>query len=196
MQVQPAREEEIRIATEQGFAFWQATGTLYRAGGLLQQGKLHEALPLIVKGLSAYRATGAGLALPFYHGILGDAYTQAGKVDEALKALNDGIAIADKNEDWFHYAELHRLQGNLALARSPADEAGAESFFQRAREIARQQKSKLFELRATMSLSRLWQRQDRRDDARRELFLIYGSFTEGFSTPDLVEAKALLDELK
>ena len=131
-----------------------------------------------------------------FFGILGDAYTQAGKIDEALKALNDGIAIADRNEDWFHYAELHRLQGNLALARSPADEAGAESFFQRAMEIARQQKSKSFELRAAMSLSRLRQRQGRRGDARRELSQVYGSFTEGFSTPDLVEAKALLDELK
>jgi serine/threonine protein kinase/predicted ATPase len=194
-ETQAAGEEEIQIATEQGFAFWHATGTLYRAGGLLQQCRLGEALPLIQKGLSAYTATGAGLALPFYHSILGDAYTQAGRFDEALHALDDGIAIADKNDDWFQYAELHRLKGELALARTPPNEPDAESLFRRAIEIARQQKSKSFELRATMSLCRLWQRRGRRDDARRLLAQVFGSFTEGFGTPDLVAAKALLAEL-
>jgi tetratricopeptide (TPR) repeat protein len=193
---QEAGDEEIQIAEEQGFAFWHATGTLYRAGGLLQQGQLQDALPLIQKGMSAYTGTGAGLALPFYHSILGDALMQAGRFDESLKALDDGIAIADKNDDWFQYAELHRLKGELALARTTASESDAESLFIRAIEIARQQKSRSFELRATMSLGRLWQRQGRRDDAVRELSTIYNSFTEGFDTPDLIDARSLLETVK
>jgi predicted ATPase len=192
---QAAGDEEIQIAIEQGFAFWHATGMLYRAAGLLQLGQLNEALPLILKGLDAYRASGAGLALPFYLSLLGDAYTQAGRPNDAQKALDEGIAIADKNEDWFQYAELHRLKGDLALARSAADQSEAESLFRRAAEIARMQKSRSFELRALTSLCRLWHRQGRHDDARRALATVYDTFTEGFGMPDLIAAKALLDEL-
>jgi serine/threonine protein kinase/predicted ATPase len=195
VEAQAAGDEEIQIATEQGFAFWHATGTLYRAAGLLQQGQLEQALPLILKGLDDYRRTGAGLALPFYLSILGDAYTQAGRFDDALKTLEEGIVLADKTDDWFQYAELHRLKGDLALARSPADYMEAESLFLRATEIARSQKSRSFELRATLSLCQLWHRQGRHGDARRALAAIYGTFTEGFSTPDLLAAKSLLDEL-
>src|SRR5262249_15150833 len=193
--VQAAGEEEIQIATEQGFAFWQATGTLYRAAGLLQHGKLQAALPLLLQGLSAYRATRAGLALPFYHSILRDAYTQAGNFDEALKVLDDGIAIADKNDDCFQYAELYRLKGELLRLRSPDSPTEAESCFLQALDTARRHGSKSWELRATMSLCRLWQKQGRRSEACRALSQIYGWFTEGFSTPDLMDAKALLEEL-
>src|SRR5262249_5957930 len=91
---QEAGEEESAIALEQGFAFWHATGTLYRAAGLLQQGHQGEARRALEQGLDAYRATGAGLALPFYLSTLGDAYTRAGKFEEALKALDEGLAIA------------------------------------------------------------------------------------------------------
>jgi serine/threonine protein kinase/predicted ATPase len=195
VEAQAAGEEEIQIATEQGFAFWQATGTLYRAAGLLQQGHRQAALPLLVKGLSAYRATGAGLALPFYYSILGDAYTQAGNFDEALKVLDNGLAIADKNDDWFQYAELHRLKGELLRLRSPDSPTEAESCFVQALNTARLQGSKSWELRVTMSLCRLWQEQGRRSEAYRALSQIYGWFTEGFSTPDLMDAKALLEEL-
>jgi predicted ATPase len=190
---QAAGDEEIQIATEQRFAFWHATGMLYRGAGLLQQGQLEQALPSLLQGLDAYRATGAGLALPFYLSILGEAYTHAGRFDDALKALDEAIAIADKNDDWFQHAELHRLKGELALARPTANDAEAESLFRQAIEIARSQKSRSFELRAVMSLYRLWRRQERRADARQTLESVFCTFTEGFGTPDLVTAKAMLD---
>ena len=112
----------------------------------------------------------------------------------ARKALNEGLAVAEKNDDRCHEAELYRLQGELLLAES-RDETAAEDCFSRAIETARRQQSKGWELRATMSLARLWQRQGRRDEARDALAAIYGTYTEGFTTPDLVDAKALLETL-
>jgi predicted ATPase len=113
---------------------------------------------------------------------------------EALKALNDGLSIAEENDDRFQEAELHRLLGELHLARQD-DQGTAEVCFRKAIEIARGQQSRAWELRATTSLARLWRRQGRRDEARDALAAIYATFTEGFTTPDLVESKALLDEL-
>ena len=104
------------------------------------------------------------------------------------------MAIAEKNDDRCQEAELHRLKGELLLAESP-DQAAAEDCFRQAIETARRQQSKAWELRATMSLARLWQRQGRRDEARDALAAVYGTYTEGFTTPDLVEAKALLEAL-
>ena len=108
---------------------------------------------------------------------------------------NEGLAVAEKNDDRCHEAELHRLKGELLLAESPDQIAAAEDCFRRATETARRQQSKGWELRATMSLARLWQRQGRRDDARAALAAVYGTYTEGFTTPDLVEARALLESL-
>jgi urea ABC transporter urea binding protein len=194
-EVQAAGDEAMRIATEQGFNFWHATGTLYKAAGLLLQGKREEGLPLFRKGLDAYRATGAGLALPYYLSILGDACTQAGRFADAHQALAEGLTVAEKNDDRFQEAELHRLRGELVLAES-ADEAEAERCFHRALETARCQQSRAWELRAMMSLARLRQRQGRTDDARSALAAVYGTFTEGFTTPDLADARALLTALE
>src|SRR5262249_27876556 len=189
-----AAEELINLATEQGFAFWLATGTIYRGAALLLQGRLPEALPVFQKGLDAYRATGSGMFLSCYHSMLGDAHTQACRFDDARKALDEGLALAEKNDDRFQEAELHRLKGELYLAEAN-DQAAAEASFLTAIETARRQQSKAWELRATMSLARLWQRQDPRDQARAALAAVYGTFTEGFTTPDLVDAAALLRAL-
>jgi class 3 adenylate cyclase/predicted ATPase len=193
-EVQAAGEEEMAIATEQGFQLWHALGTLHKAAGMLLQGWREEALPLLLKGLNAFRATGAEVRVPYYLSMLGDAYTQAGRFEDALKALNEGLAIAEKNDDRFQEAELYRLKGELLLAESP-DEAAAEACFRQAIGTARRQQSRAWELRATMSLARLWQRQGRRDEARGTLAAIYGTYREGFTTPDLVDAKALLETL-
>ena len=162
---------------------------------MLLQGRREEALPLLLKGLDAFRATGAELTLPFQLSILGDAYTQAGRFEDARQALDEGLAIAEKNDDRCQEAELHRLKGELLLAESPDQAAAAEDCFRQAIETARRQQSKAWELRATMSLARLWQRQGRRDEARAALAAVYGTYTEGFTTPDLVEAGALLEAL-
>ena len=109
-------------------------------------------------------------------------------------ALDEALGFAKKNDDRFQEADLHRLKGELLLAESP-DRTAAEECFQRAIETARCQQSKGWELRATISLARLWQRHGRRDAARAALAAVYGTYTEGFTTPDLVDAAALLESL-
>jgi serine/threonine protein kinase/tetratricopeptide (TPR) repeat protein len=194
-EVQAAAEEETGIGTEQGFQLWQALGTLHKGAGLLLQSRRDEAMPLLVKGFGAFRATGAEVRAPAYLALLGDAYTQFARFEDAHKALDEGLAVAEKNDDRCHEAELHRLRGELSLAESPGQTAAAEDCFRRATAIARSQQSKGWELRAATSLARLWKLQGRRDDARAALAAVYGTYTEGFTTPDLVDAAALLESL-
>jgi serine/threonine protein kinase/predicted ATPase len=194
-EVRVAAEEEVVLAAEQGFQLWHALGTLHQGAGILLEGRPAEALPLLRKGFSAFRATGAEVRAPCYLGMLGDACTQSGRFEDAHKALDEGLAVAEKNDVHCHEAELHRLEGELLLAESPDQATGAESCFRQAIEIARQQRSRAWQLRATMSLARLWQRQGRPDQARAALADIYDTYTEGFATPDLMDAAALLDNL-
>jgi predicted ATPase/class 3 adenylate cyclase len=189
-----AAEEGSDIAAEQGFAYWHATAMVYKAAGIVLLGRPKESLPLLLKGLDAYRATSAEMALAYYLSILGDTYTQVRRFPDARKALDDGLAIAEKNDDRFQEAELYRLKGELHLAESN-DQAAAEACFCTAIETARRQQSRAWELRATTSLARLRQRQGRRDEARAALAAVYGTYTEGFTMPDLVDATALLDSL-
>ena len=190
-----AAEEQMRLAREQGFALWLATGTIYRGAALLRLGRLQEALPVVLKGLDAYRATGAEQELPSYYSMLGDGYTQTSRFGEALRALDEGLTLSEKNDDRSQEAELHRQKGELFLAESPDQVGAAEDCFRQAIDTARRQQSRAWELRATMSLARLWQRQGRRDEARAALAAVYGTYTEGFTTPDLVDAAALLNSL-
>src|SRR6516165_5283954 len=133
--------------------------------------------------------------LPYYYSMLSDAYTQAGRFGEALRALDEGLALAEKYDDRSQEAELHRQKGELFLAESPDQVGAAEDCFRRAIDTARRQQSRALELRATMSLARLRQRLGRRDEARAALAAVYGTYTEGFTTPDLVDAAALLNGL-
>ena len=194
-EVQAAAAEELSIAAEQGFQLWHALGTLHKGAGMLLQDLQEERLPLLLKGLSDFRATGAAVRIPSYLAMLGGAYTKAGRFDEARQALNEGLAVAEKNEDLSHLAELHRLSGELLLAESSDQIAAAEDCFRRAIETAQRQGSKGWELRATTSLARLWQQNGRADEARVALAAVYNSFTEGFTLPDLTGAKALLSTL-
>jgi class 3 adenylate cyclase/predicted ATPase len=194
-QAQAAGEEAIAIATEQGFSFWQATGTLYRGAGMVLQGRLADGLPLLASGLAAYRATGAGLAVPYYLSLLGDAHRQAGRFEDARRVLDEGLALVEQNDDRFQEAELRRLTGELLLGESPDHAAAAEACFHEAIAIARRQQSRAWELRCTLSLARLWQQQGRRDAARGSLAAVSDRYTEGLTTPDLVDAAALLRAL-
>jgi predicted ATPase len=189
-----AAEEQIHIAAEQGFAFWHASGTLYRGAGLDLQGKVEAGLALLENGLKAYRATGAELALPYYLSLVADACMKTQRFEEAHRFLDEAITLVEKNNDHFQEAELLRLRGELLLMES-GDQTMAEGYFRRAIETARRQQSRSFELRATTSLARLWCRQQRRQQAYAVLAAAFGQFTEGFSTPDLTEAAALLKEL-
>jgi class 3 adenylate cyclase/predicted ATPase len=193
--VRTAADEELALATDQGFQLWHACGTLHQGAGMLLQGGAQEALPLLLKGLSAFRATGTGVRVASYLGILGDAYTQCGRFEDAHKALNEALELAEKHDERCHEAELHRLKGELLLAESSDSIPAAEDCFHRAIETARHQQSKAWELRASVSLARLWQRQGRREDARGALAGVYSTYSEGFTTPDLVDARALLESM-
>ena len=188
-----AAEEEIAIATEQDFRHWLATATLFRTDSLVQEGRWAEALPLFERELNDFRASGV-LGLTIHLGFLGTAYTQAGRFDDGARELDEALALADKTEERLYEPELHRLRGELHLADTN-DEAAAEACFHTAIATARRQQSTAWELRATTSLARLWQRQGRRDEARAALAAVYGSYTEGFTTPDLMDARALLESL-
>jgi predicted ATPase len=194
-EVQIAAEEEMNLATEQGFQFWHALGTLHLGAAKLLQSQRDEALPLLLEGLDAFRATGAQVRIPAYLCILGDAYTQCRRFEDAHNVLDEGLAVVEKNGDRCHEAELHRVKGELLLAESPDQSALAEDCFRRAIETAQRQLSRGWELRATTSLARLWQQQDRTDEAHAALAAIYSQYSEGFTTPDLVDAKKLLEEL-
>jgi serine/threonine protein kinase/class 3 adenylate cyclase/predicted ATPase len=194
-ELRSAAEEEIAIGTEQVFPFWHSLGTLHKGAALLQQGQGEEALALLLKGYDAFRASGAEIRVPAYLAMLGDVHTRLGRFADAHKALDEGLAVVEKNDDRNYEAELHRLKGALLLAEAPADTAAIEEWYHRAIETARRQQSRAWELRATMSLARLWQRQGRGAEARDALAAVYGTYTEGFTTPDLVDAKALLEAL-
>jgi tetratricopeptide (TPR) repeat protein len=140
-EVVEAAEQEMAIGAEQGFQLWHALGTLHKGAGMLLQGRREEALPLLIKGFSDFRATGAEVRAPSYLGMLGDAFTQSARFEDAHKALNEGLAVAEKNDDRCHEAELYRLKGELLLAES-RDETTAEDCFRRAIETARRQQSK------------------------------------------------------
>ncbi len=193
-QTQAAGEEEMRVATEQGFLFWHASGSLYAGAGLLLREQTEEGLSLFQKGLDAYRASGAILGLPFYLSILGKAFAKMGRFDEARLAFNEAFLFVEENDERFQEAELHRLRGELHLAEA-SDETAAEACFRRAIDIARNQHSRAWELRATVSLARLCHQQGRGHEAFTPLTTALGVFTEGLQTPDLREAAALLKEL-
>ena len=147
------------------------------------------------QGLPAYRATGAELAQPSYVAPLAEAYRKAGQAAEGLSILAELLTAVEKTGERFYEAELHRLQGELLLRQGSPDERQAAACFRQALDIARHQQAKSLELRAAMSLSRLWQSQG--EHMRPATCApLYGWFTEGFDTTDLQEAKALLEELE
>ena len=146
------------------------------------------------QGLAARRAMGARQAEAEYLARLGEAYGRIGQIEEGLRLLTEALAVIDKGALWYE-TELHRIQGELLLRQAVPDALQAEACFQQALAVARRQQAKSWELRTAMSLAHLWQQQGQRSAARQLLAEVYGWFTEGFDTPDLQEAKALLDEL-
>ena len=183
----------VAVATEYGFPHWRGEGTAFRGWVELKNGDVAQGISLLRSGMAAYRSTGAEVYIPHYVGLLARAYEIAAQFDEALTLLDDALRIVKRTgESWFA-AELYRHKGQL-LVRKGHPEA-AEEFYRKALSIAEQQGAKLWELRAAMSFARLCRDQARQTDAHDLLVPIYGWFTEGFDTPDLKEAKALLDAL-
>ena len=151
-------------------------------------------MSLLRSGLTAYRAGGAELYVPHYMALLAAACEITGQVKEGLTVLDDALRIVERTRERWTEAELYRHKGQLLLRQRNTE--AAERFYHKALSIAREQEAKLWELRATVSLARLCHDQGRRAEARDLLAPVYGWFTEGFDTPDLKDAKALLDELE
>jgi class 3 adenylate cyclase/predicted ATPase len=188
-------ESVIALSAEHGLTDWLAWATSLRGWANSAQGRSEEWIGQIQEGMAASRATGAELFRPYFLCLLAEAYMEAGRLDEGLRALTEALAAADENENRNYEPEMHRLKGELLLKRDDSNIAEAQGCFERAIEIARKQSAKSLELRATMSLARLLAKQGRRDEARTMLADIYNWFTEGFDTADLKDAKALLEEL-
>lgn len=186
-------DAEQKLADSHGFAFWSATSRLYRSSALLLLDRVEEALELVLKGLETIKATGAALSLPYYNSFLAEAQRRSGQLYEAMRTLDESLEIADRTQDRYYEAELFRLKGELLLEQS-ADASEVEQCFEKSLEIARVQRAKSWELRTATSLARLRKQQGRAAQGRAVLAEIYGWFHEGFTTPDLVAAKSLLDE--
>lgn len=215
---QELAEAAIALCTQQGFPFFLGMGTFYRGWALAEQGQGKEGITQMRQGLAAIQVTGQETGRPHYLTLLAQECGKEGRVEEALSMLTEALTMAEKNGERSREAELYRLKGELTLPKGTRDwrleanpsslqapslkpqvpsrvEQETEGYFLKAIEIARRQQAKSLELRATVSLARLWQRQGKRQAARNMLSEIYHWFTEGFDTKDLQEAKALLEEL-
>jgi predicted ATPase len=193
-------ETAITLCTEQGFTNFLGQATVHRGAALADQGRAEEGVILIREGLASCHATGAVLFMTLYLGYLAEACGAAMRFEEGLSALAEAFAIAERTGERHYEAELYRLKGELTLMQktkhlSSDVEQEVEECFGKALEISRQQQAKSLELRAVMSLIRLWQQLGQKDQARQMLAEIYGWFSEGFDTKDLKDAKALLEQL-
>jgi TOMM system kinase/cyclase fusion protein len=193
---QEGAEAAIALSHEQGFPLYVALGTNVRGWALAVQGHVEEGMAQMRQGRAALQAMGAKLWWPAYLAWLAEAYDGMGQAPDGLAVLTEALTIAHHTGERFWEAEIHRLKGELLRALSAEQHAEAETCLQQALDIARRQQAKLLELRAAVSLSRLWQQQGKRQEAHDLLAPVYHWFTEGFDTVDLQEAKALLDELE
>jgi predicted ATPase len=170
-------------------------GKIFRGGALAEAGELATGVAEMRQGIAGVRATGTEYTLPLFFAVLGELCVNGGRMEEAFSALEEGLAMSEKNQDRFILPEFHRLRGELALSRPGPDKAEAEACFKQAIEIARGQQARSLELRATVSLARLWGEGGKRAQAHDLLAPVHAWFSEGFDTADLVDAKALLDQL-
>jgi adenylate cyclase len=213
-EARPAQESVealMTLATEHGFPYWVAPGTALRGWILTEQGHSEEGMTQIRQGIAMKQAMGEGSWRPFWLAYAAAAYGNSDHPEAGLPVLAEALTIAHNTGERLYEAELYRLQGTLTLQSktSPRHGAGtaqtrpdesevekeAEGCFLTAIAVAQRQHAKALELRAAMSLSRLWRQQGKREEARQLLAEIYHWFTEGFDTADLQEAKALLEAL-
>ena len=189
-------DELIALADQADGALWRAWGTLHRGRALALSGKAAEAVPVISAGISASRSTGAGYLLPLCLSDLAWAHAELGQFDDALRYISEAImTVKTTKEKWFE-AEASRVAGEITLKSPEPDAAKAQAYFERSLATARGQQAKSWELRAAMSMARLWRDQGKPRQAFELLAPIYGWFTEGLDTADLKEARILLKILE
>jgi class 3 adenylate cyclase/predicted ATPase len=186
-------DQLVAVATEQGFPFWRAQGTIFRGWVKAKNGDVAEGISLLRSGSTAFRATGSENWIPHYSALLAGAFEIAGQNEEVVTLLDDALEIVERTGERWFAAELNRRKGELLLRQGHAE--AAEELYRKALSVAVEQEAKLWELRAAASLARLRRDQGRHAEGRDLLASVYGWFTEGFDTADLKEAKSLLDEL-
>jgi len=189
-------EAAVALSTEQGFSGWATWGTIMHGWALAMQGQGEAGMAQVRQGLAAWRATGAVLIVSYLCTLLAEVSDHLGHSEDGIQALAEAHTVVEEHEERWWEAEVHRLRGVLLLRQRRTPQTEAEACFQRALNVAHHQQAKSLELRAAMSLARLWQQQGKRAEAHTLLAPVYGWFTEGFDTADLQEAKALLEDLE
>jgi predicted ATPase len=174
---------------------WKASSLIYQGCVSAASASPADAVALMTAGIASYRSTGATALLTVFLSYLGRAYADLGQFDEAWRCIGEASSIIKTAEEKIWEAEVNRISGEITMLCRPLDVTKGEQHFADALTTARHQQAKSLELRASMSLARLWRDQGKVQQARELLAPVYGWFTEGFDTRDLKEAKALLDEL-
>lgn len=193
--VQEPAETLLTVSTEIGFPVRAAFGSVFLGWAMVERGEGQAGIARIEEGLAAFQATRVKLTHSWWLGLRAEAYGKIGRLEEGLTVLAEALRAVHDNGEHFYEAELQRLKGTFLLQLSADNQREAETCFQHALTIAQNQGAKAWELRTATSLTLLWQQQGKRQQAHDRLAPIYNWFTEGFDTPDLQEAKALLDAL-
>ena len=188
-------EAAVTLANEHGFTAWAALATSFRGWAIAMEGRSEKGLAELQQGIADMRAFGAGIWLPFRCTMLAEVFDLLGDTEASLQSLAEAQILMDQTEERWWEAEIYRLQGTLLIRHSIAPLVEGETWLRRALDVARRQAARSLELRAATSLARLWHDQGKHAEARDLLEPVFNWFTEGFDTPDLKEAKAILEEL-
>jgi class 3 adenylate cyclase/predicted ATPase len=190
-----ANDELLVVADEKNARYWKAIGMILQGNLFAVTDRASDAIQKITTGLTAFRLTGATLYVPYWLSSLARAFADVGKLDDAWRCIGEATTAIETTKQRWCEAEVHRIAGEIVLLSPKPDATKAEAYFERALAVARAQQAKSWELRAAVSMARLWRDRGKRQQARDLLAPIHGWFTEGLETRDLKEAKALLDRL-
>jgi predicted ATPase len=182
-------EAAVALSTEEGFPQLAAMGTSLCGWALAMQGQTEAGMAQVRQGMTAWRAAGGAVLVPYFCTVLAEVCDHLGHTADALQALDEAHTLVEQQGERWWEAEIYRLRGVLLLRQTGTSQAEAETCLLRALDVARRQEAKSLELRAAMSLARLWQQQGKRDAALESLAEVYGWFIEGFDTADLLDAK-------
>ena len=182
------------LAADQGLLFYLAGGLVLRGWALVERGRIEEGIAQIRQGFDTGGATRAHWRA-YSLALLAEACGNGGNITEGLAVMAEALKVVEETGIHIYDPEMHRLKGEFLLVLHPEDAPDAEACFRQAVAVARRHQARSLELRATMSLARLWRQQGRRDEAHAALAAVYGTYTEGFTTPDLVDAAAQLKSL-
>jgi predicted ATPase len=188
-------DELVGLADEKGAFHWKAHAMSTKGSVVALTGKAADAVPMLTSGITTHRSNGATVRMPLWLSYLTRGYAELGQFDDAWHSIGEAMTVVETTKERWCQAEVHRMAGEIVLNLPEPDAAKAEAYFERALSVAREQQAKSWELRASMSMARLWRDQGKRDKAHNLLAPVYGWFTEGFDTLDLKEAKTLLEEL-